>query len=700
MSEINKSLFLRQYQDTRNMLAVILNDLANAASLRPDLQELQVWSQEEGDESPGKGTFVTRNLTDVLRQRSKRIASRSYFRLAVVGEFSRGKSTLINALLGREILTSDFRPNTAALTLLRYSEKEKVRVVFVDELNKKPLEWSPTDLKEELKQFTSDAAVTSDYKALLDGREKSLSEQIAQVEVYSNVEFLKSREIEIVDTPGLGSIFPAHKKVTRSVVPEVDATLFLVQADPGLGESEILFLKFVREYVDQIFFVLTKSDMSRSKSELQQMLDFVKKTIEIQVGINVKNLFSVSALKQLEGKNKESGFIDFLPALENFLVTSTGIARVQIPFDLARTQWLRLFDSVERDYLAVDRELSDLKGELNSLLRDEKNIIEMRDSLLKQIDLEIENLIKGTLSGIEFLKINLQKEVEDAIDKFDWEQVRKADVYIEPVIKDFIVSWLRRKEENFKSTCEDLQKNVETELKKILTSLDMKDQIQDKNLAWTIFSPKSKGSFSGDVIKLFGTSVFAGLVAYLIGVGIADVIITITGVLSGGIGLIPILAGLGGLAAPAFGFKDQIKKRIKLNLASPMPGATTNVYAAIIDGYETDGKHVEGIKEKVDDSFRFWGSEIKNNVTDIVNTNLNSRLASLKRQIDEKEKGKTNRESEHKKYLLEIEAFVSMAQRMDKVADAIKDLSNDKNIEMPKLMPVVEKSHIYKFLIK
>ena len=97
------------------------------------------------------------------------------------------------------------------------------------------------------------------YRTLLKGEQKSLAEKIHQVEVWCDSDFLRTREMEIVDTPGLGSVFPAHKAVTHEVIPSVDATLFLVQADPGVGDNDIVVPKVHPE--------LCKSDILRADQE-------------------------------------------------------------------------------------------------------------------------------------------------------------------------------------------------------------------------------------------------------------------------------------------------------------------------------------------------------------------------------------------------------------------------------------------------
>lgn len=238
-------------------------------------------------------------------------------KVVVIGEFSRGKSTMINALMGREVLVSDFRPNTATHTVIKYGEPERFQVTYVKESGKAPFKKNSLDLRKDLEAVTSDPSM-----ALLRGDKTSLAEQILKVEIWCNSEFLRTTNIALIDTPGLGSIFPAHRKITAELIPSSDAVLFLVQADPGPGEGDILFLRYIREYVDQIFFVLTKKDKARSADELEGMLEFARSTIESQAYLDIKHLYAVSALQALQGNYEHSGFSEFVPALKAFLKSS------------------------------------------------------------------------------------------------------------------------------------------------------------------------------------------------------------------------------------------------------------------------------------------------------------------------------------------------------------------------------------------
>lgn len=666
------------FQDTRNKLATILSDVAEVAQARKEM----VFSDEATGDAFGGPVLTKRPLAEVLRQRAKTVAATTPFRVAVVGEFSRGKSTLINALLERDILTSDFRPNTAARTVLRYGEPERFRVNFVKELGRSAIEVLTNDLKNDLSRYTSDAAVNSDYRTLLKGDKKSLAEEIAEVEVWSSSNFLKAKQLEIVDTPGLGSVFQAHKAVTYEVIPTVDATLFLVQADPGLGENEILFLKYVREYVNQIFFVLTKKDIARSSDELQGMLEFVRATIEENVELKVENLFPISALKILQGDEKDSGFHEFLPALEGFLVRSKGVGRLQAPYDLAMTHWSRLYDAVSDDIAALGQSLDDLRNELNRLLKDEKKIERTRDKLLKQVDDQIEELCGIATDGMgDYLPRLIQQEVEVAIDGLDSVQkLGKAGDYLQPVMKDVVLKWLGQKEQRFQSSAERLRHRVEQDLQDILDTIQSKETQIGSGIKAEVTTPQAIKGLWSEVGSLVGKAGISGGVGFVAGVGAMGIVAATMGITSVAafpplLALIPIVTIIAPITKELFDFKANLRKRIKKELLQPVSGNTVNAYQAIVDGYEKDGQHQAGVRNVVENTFRKWGSQLKEGISETVTNNLDARLTLLRRQIREKESGQQNQEQELAKYTQQKQDLDSLKSRLDQVLKTISELS-------------------------
>lgn len=136
------------------------------------------------------------------------------FFVACVGQFKRGKSTLLDALVGEPILPTGVVPVTAVPTVLRYGSQRTARVL----IGEKWRTIRPVDLP----QYVSEECNPENSK------------QVAGVEVFLPSPLLASGMC-LVDTPGIGSVFSGNTETTKDFIPQVDAAMLVVGADPPLG---------------------------------------------------------------------------------------------------------------------------------------------------------------------------------------------------------------------------------------------------------------------------------------------------------------------------------------------------------------------------------------------------------------------------------------------------------------------------------
>ncbi|MGN0587154.1 MAG: dynamin family protein, partial [Oscillospiraceae bacterium] len=127
-----------------------------------------------------------------------------HFEVAIVGEFKRGKSTLINALLGEEVLPADVLPATATLNRVTYSETPYVEVEYKDGASEKV-----------------DIDKLADYVTKLSYESEKRAETVKQATVYYATDFCRNN-VDIIDTPGLNDD-EQMTNVTLSILPEIDA---------------------------------------------------------------------------------------------------------------------------------------------------------------------------------------------------------------------------------------------------------------------------------------------------------------------------------------------------------------------------------------------------------------------------------------------------------------------------------------------
>jgi predicted GTPase len=165
------------------------------------------------------------------------------FRLAVLGQFKRGKSTLLNALLHEPLLPTGILPLTAIPTTLRYGPERRVRISFQDG-RCEDYDGSLEHLQEILTRYVSEQENSANRFG------------VTQVEVDHPAAFL-AHNVEIMDTPGIGSTLLHNTRTARAMVPVCDGALCVFSPDPPITEVEVQFLKAVHAAATRVIFVLT-----------------------------------------------------------------------------------------------------------------------------------------------------------------------------------------------------------------------------------------------------------------------------------------------------------------------------------------------------------------------------------------------------------------------------------------------------------
>ena len=260
------------------------------------------------------------------------------FNLAVVGQFKRGKSSLINAILGKDLLPTAVVPLTSIVTTLRHGPKERVLV-------RREGVPAPVILP------TSSLA---DY--VTERGNPNNEKRVTSVEVEVPASFLQ-RGLHLIDTPGVGSAHQRNTETTYAFLPEADAVIFVTSAESPLAEAELTFLDSVRQHAQRTFVVLNKVDQLQTL-ELGDVVRYAEGVIRHRLGEGAPGLFPLSATEALDGKRRgdvahveHSGVPAFEMALTAFLATSRGKALLLATLDRAR----RILDE-ERHLLALARE--------------------------------------------------------------------------------------------------------------------------------------------------------------------------------------------------------------------------------------------------------------------------------------------------------------------------------------------------------
>lgn len=213
------------------------------------------------------------------------------FRIAVVGEFSSGKSTFINAILGKDILNHATTETTAVVTrIINVPENDnRVNKGNVYFKNGKIL---TLDNFSKLKEYTTTLSVN--YKVV---------DEIERVDIFVPT-FNSSADVIIVDTPGLNGMADGHREITIDIIKRAHACIYLLQKR-GLTETDITFIKYLLNYQRNFIFVQNFIDELRSdegETAEEKVLE-QKKLLEMNIFAEQKNakfyICGISALLKL-----------------------------------------------------------------------------------------------------------------------------------------------------------------------------------------------------------------------------------------------------------------------------------------------------------------------------------------------------------------------------------------------------------------
>lgn len=212
-------------------------------------------------------------------------ARQGRFYVAMVGQFKRGKSTLLNALLGADVLPTGVAPVTSAVTLIRFGATPRA---VVHARHGAPHEIPLSSLAD----FVTEA------------RNPGNRRDVAAVEVEWPLPLLASG-LCLVDTPGVGSIFAANARETHGFIPHVDAVLLVLGVDPPISSAELDLLRALNTQQRPLMVVLNKVDAVRP-ADLAEGTAFTRNALRSHLG-QEQALVALSARAAREGTNLSDG---------------------------------------------------------------------------------------------------------------------------------------------------------------------------------------------------------------------------------------------------------------------------------------------------------------------------------------------------------------------------------------------------------
>ncbi len=333
------------------------------------------------------------------------------FHLAVLGQFKRGKSTLVNSLLGAKLMPTAVLPLTAIPTFIYYNPSLFAKVCFLAKMSKEEIFKGDID---ELKNFL-DKYVTESGNP-----ENKLG--VSHVEIHYPSDLLKKGFV-LIDTPGIGSTYKHNTEMTINFLPQCDAALFVTSSDPPITEVELDFLKSIFSSVPKIFFVLNKIDYL-DEDELETSINFLKKVIKKELNLtNDIEVFPISAKKAINGKLKDNNILlkeSNISFLENnileFMEKEKGEA-------LKKAISIKAKDIIENILMQLKILIKSYQSPLEEL-EEKIKILEQEIEKAKEQKIYVGDILKGDMKRVEqFLDNEADKLKEKAFNYFQKEIV-------------------------------------------------------------------------------------------------------------------------------------------------------------------------------------------------------------------------------------------------------------------------------------
>jgi len=543
------------------------------------------------------------------------------FNVAVIGEFNRGKSTLINAILQRPaLLTTAPLPNTAAITRIAAlpgdQATEHYRVSYRDSL-RQPLEG--TDLND-IERFTNDRQKAGSLRAQLD--ELTLAESVERVDVWIASDFLRRSGIVLIDTPGLGAVTRAHQEVTEHIMPTIHAALFVFMVDPPIGAVEIAFLQFSMAYVNRFLFIMNDKHgtLAATNNEAAEVLAYAESELSA-IGIDAPIVIGLNPRVYLNGN--DGGFADFLPRLSDFLIESRGRALLDDAIRKAQRHASTIRTRAEHRLHDLDRQTDDLRAEL-AHGRQTADALQMRkQALIDRVDAEMSDIVATVAGDVDNLAVRIEQAVFNAIDSYGIGALREAHIHLPEVIKAAVNAWMQDKSTFVNGRFNRLYRNVIADLRELLA-----DYTPDSDLnAITETHLSVKLGIEG--IKLNGDvamAVAAGI-AIAAGIVLADLLT------SGGVGaIVMLLAGAAGSGTAGAVLLQRVRTSLKTEVRKslPPPNADRTMLSAVIEGYiGQDDQPVPGVRALINDEFATLSAAVKSTIATSIHNAWTPRLQEL-----------------------------------------------------------------------
>lgn len=616
-----------------------------------------------------------------------RVASKNLcqgvFRLLVLGDMKRGKSTFVNALIGENLLPNAVNPCTAILTILRYGTEKQVTVYFNNE--QIPEKFTIDEFKQ---KYTIDPTEAKQQE-----QKKSAFSEVS----YAVIEYpspLLKEGVEIVDSPGLNDT-ESRNELSLEYINNCHAILFVLRASQPYTLAERRYLEnYIKGRGLTVFFLINAWDQIREAildpDDVEELREAEMKLRQVfQTNLSEycqidgsdlyhERVFEISAINALRRQLKKppvslagTGFPEFLKSLDNFLTQDRAIAQLRQNTTLAYQTFIHTREAIARRLPLLEKDVSELKERISSVEPEFNQLTQIRDQFQQEIrntrNTEAKAISESFASYVlnlgstfetDFLRYQPDLNLLEFLDKNKREAFNTAlSKAFEQYTADKIAVWTLDVEKQMNAAFAHLfnsaaeygasYNQVTDQITNKLIGKGVKLNPQgtgdeDSSPAWTKWAmgliSLSRGNIAGVAMAGAGFEWKNILLNYVAVIGIGSITSTITGIFLGPIGLAMIGMGIGFVQADQA--RQELVKTTRKEFVKYLPQIAQENRSLVY----------EGVKECFDTYER--------EVIKQINNDIEARRAELDNLLTQKESREVNREAEIKR-LETLEADIS-----------------------------------------
>jgi GTPase SAR1 family protein len=653
-------------------ISAFLQDLERVAQVRSRVATaLQTMTdtlrRSEQDGAAFSGQLGLEREIDDLAIASQNLRN-GVFRLLVLGDMKRGKSTFLNALIGENLLPSDVNPCTALLTVLRYGPEKRVTIHYNTGKPATSIDFA---------SFKRDYTIAPEEAKQLEQKQQQAFPDVSHAVVEYPLDFL-AKGVEIVDSPGLNDT-EARNELSLGYLNNCHAVLFVMRASQPCTLAERRYLEnYIKERGLSVFFLVNAweqikeslidpddtAELAEAEAKLRQVFraNLAEYCRVDGHDLYDERVFEVSALAALRRRIKDpnavlegTGLPQFMAALNTFLTQERAVAELRQARTLARQTLRRVREAVERRIPMLDQDVDELKQRLESVAPQFGQLNEIGDAFRSEIRSMRDKKARAIADSFRTYVYGLEATFESDFQRYQPSEMQFLDFFseskreafnrlaqqgFEQYVNDKFFAWTLTAEKDLNAAFVDLSKSaakfgstyttVTDQMTEKLTGQKITPRLQhdvdDGNPSWAkwamgLFSLAS-GNFVGAALAVSGFDFKSILLNFFATTSIA----LLFGSILGPFGL--ILAGLSIGMLQADHARKQFAKVIKQELVKSLPQIVQEQWQPIYSA--------------VQECFDTYEREVTHRVSD----DIQSRKAELDNLLKQKETREINRDAE------------------------------------------------------